>query len=143
MGCIRSERYTAFSGILFCRARYCAVYLKYKRGVCAICPWSRLRIAAPRRRIAARQSLGRAAIAGAAAVLPSGNRRRTKNQRLSVKRIKTSIAVFIETDCAFPCQAISIAVPWSTDVRRTGNPNVADIVRSKSYVLAAMCPWSW
>ena len=48
------------------------------------------------------------------------------------------IASSILTPLARFFPAMSIAVPWSTDVRKMGMPPVTAIVRSKSRVLAAM-----
>ena len=44
------------------------------------------------------------------------------------------------TSLAIPVPAISMAVPWSTEVRRMGIPAVTAMVRSKSSVLVAMWP---
>lgn len=41
---------------------------------------------------------------------------------------------------ATPCQAMSKAVPWSTDVRTMGSPSVTVTLRSKPWVLMGMCP---
>ena len=41
---------------------------------------------------------------------------------------------------ATPCQAMSNAVPWSTDVRTMGNPRVTVTLRSKPWVLIGMWP---
>src|SRR5687768_17309233 len=44
---------------------------------------------------------------------------------------------------AFPRQAISNAVPWSTDVRIIGKPRVTFTPRSKASILRGIRPWSW
>jgi hypothetical protein len=51
------------------------------------------------------------------------------------------IASTMLTELTLPVPAMSNAVPWSTDVRRIGIPAVIEIVRSKSSVFVAMCPW--
>ena len=48
------------------------------------------------------------------------------------------IASAILTELALFIPAMSNAVPWSTEVRKIGIPQVTDIVRSKSKVLAAI-----
>ena len=44
---------------------------------------------------------------------------------------------------ATPVQAMSNAVPWSTDVRTIGRPRATFTPDSKSSSFDGMCPWSW
>ena len=44
---------------------------------------------------------------------------------------------------ATPCQAMSNAVPWSTDVRMIGRPSVTLTPESKASSFIGPWPWSW
>ena len=44
---------------------------------------------------------------------------------------------------ATPCQAMSNAVPWSTDVRMIGRPSVTLTPVSNASSFIGPCPWSW
>ena len=61
-----------------------------------------------------------------------------KGAYLAARRIASAML----TSLATSLPARSKAVPWSTEVRRMGMPLVMEMVRSKSSVLAAICPWS-
>ena len=44
---------------------------------------------------------------------------------------------------AMPCQAMSNAVPWSTDVRMIGRPRVTLTPVSNASSFIGAWPWSW
>lgn len=67
-----------------------------------------------------------------------GVKSRKQGEYLAASKIASAML----TAPAVPVPAMSNAVPWSTDVLRIGIPLVMAMVRSKSSVFAAMCPWS-
>ncbi len=59
-----------------------------------------------------------------------------------INSIAIRIAAIRLDSLALPVQAISMAVPWSTDVRTMGNPRVTLTASSNASAFSGINPWS-
>src|SRR5262245_40633544 len=60
--------------------------------------------------------------------------------RAELRRAAQSVAWIMLLGSARPVQAMSNAVPWSTEVRMIGSPSVTFTPLSKASILNGMCP---